>query len=139
MSPLIVGLDSRFWLCFGNGCLGGMVSPPSRRLTHSLGPSILMCMGWGSTRKIVYRYSWNVFVIKCLIALACGKEKGPREPQIGTRPVTLALWGAAWCSECKSDFPAIQAKLNELSEAQRKLISVDLYVPTAANPARPAT
>jgi thiol-disulfide isomerase/thioredoxin len=55
------------------------------------------------------------------------------------KTVTLALFGAPWCSECKTDLPAIQARLDALTNTQRAFIDVVLYVTTAANPSAPPT
>lgn len=55
------------------------------------------------------------------------------------KPVTLALFGAPWCSECKTDMPAIQAKLDALSNTRRAYIEVLMYVTTSGNPAVPPT
>lgn len=53
--------------------------------------------------------------------------------------VTLALFGAPWCSECKTDMPAIQAELDKLTKLQRAFIDVVLYVTTSGNPSVAAT
>lgn len=93
--------------------------------------------------KTVYLYTWNAFVITCLIVLACGKEQKP-DPLIGPAPggekkVTLAIFGAPWCTECKTDLPAIQTAVDGLSEDQKKNLDVRLYVTTSGNPAVPPT
>jgi thiol-disulfide isomerase/thioredoxin len=56
-----------------------------------------------------------------------------------TKSVTLALFGAPWCSECKTEMPAIQAQMNKLKNSQRAFIDVVLYVTTSGNPAVPPT
>ncbi len=97
-----------------------------------------------TSRKTVFLYTWNAFVITCLIVLACGKQNKP-DPFVGPAPgggdkkVTLALFGAPWCTECKKDLPSIQAAVDGLTEDQKKNLTVRLYVTTAGNPARPPT
>ncbi len=53
--------------------------------------------------------------------------------------VTLALFGAPWCSECKTEMPAIQAELDKLSRTQASFVDVVLYVTTSGNPSVPPT
>jgi thiol-disulfide isomerase/thioredoxin len=55
------------------------------------------------------------------------------------KKVTLALFGAPWCSECKTDMPAIQAELDKLKASQRAFIDTVLYVTTSGNPSVPPT
>lgn len=55
------------------------------------------------------------------------------------KSVKLALFGAPWCSECKTEMPAIQERLDRLSRTQLAYIDVTLYVTTAANPSVPPT
>lgn len=103
-------------------------------------------MGLGRRRKslkTVYLYTWNAFVITCLIVLACGKEQKP-DPLIGPVPsgdkkVTLALFGAPWCTACKEDLPALQSAIDAMTPEQRKNLDVRLYVTTSGNPAVPPT
>lgn len=83
----------------------------------------------GSKRKFFYVWAWNAFIIVGLIVLACGKEK---VLQRGTpnKAVTLMLFGAPWCQECKSDFPAMEKEFQALSAAHKDFLSMRLYVVT---------
>src|SRR4051812_33252923 len=54
------------------------------------------------------------------------------------KATTLVLFGAPWCSECKTELPAIQNALDKamdhLTPTQRAYIDVRMYVTTSGNP-----
>ncbi len=55
------------------------------------------------------------------------------------KDITLALFGAPWCSECKTAMPAIQAELDALKPSVSAFVRTKLYVTTSANPSVPPT
>lgn len=97
----------------------------------------------GNTRRVLF-WSWNAIVVIGL-AIACGRSPSGNQNQPGKLPegppkkVTLALFGAPWCAECKQDLPKIQDEYNKLTEEERAEIGIRLYVTTSGNPAVPPT
>ncbi len=100
-------------------------------------------MGFGS---VLFRWSWNAFVLAALIVMACGRYPlgstrvlTAPETQSGDKRLTLAVFGAPWSADAQSQIPALQAELDKLSEAQKKALDVVLYVPTASAVNEPPT
>lgn len=70
---------------------------------------------------------------------SCGK--GPKvvtPPLLNGKSVTLAVFGAEWCGECKADLPILQKKLSErLGAAGIERVKLELWVPTGKTPGTP--
>lgn len=63
----------------------------------------------------------------------------PSVPTPGGIKLTLRLFGAPWCTNCKSDFPKINEALrNELTGANAS-VRGELYVETGETPSKPPT
>jgi thiol-disulfide isomerase/thioredoxin len=94
-----------------------------------------------SLRRKLALWTWNALVLAGLLVLACGKQPSGVQNQPGTTPtiegkqVTVAVFGAPWCTECKQDLPLIQNEYDRLSPEQKAAIGLQLYVTTAGNPA----
>ncbi|MBY0371468.1 hypothetical protein K2X33_12325 [bacterium] len=59
--------------------------------------------------------------------------------QILRNRITVILFGAPWCSECKQDLPAIEQEIAKRSPRQRAGLRTMLYVTTATSPAAAPT
>lgn len=81
-----------------------------------------------------------ILAMGLLLILGCGLEPGQRpdevhppidpiKPEEGIE-VVLVVYGANWCSICKSELPEIQRELDKLPESVREKIAFKLYVPT---------
>lgn len=88
------------------------------------------------------------FMIAMIFALVgCGKQQtgGSSQPttpnpvpQDGQSKYTLVLFGAPWCTNCKSEFPKINAALKtELTKAQPSLKGVLLITSNSTAAERP--
>jgi thiol-disulfide isomerase/thioredoxin len=89
------------------------------------------------------RFFLFTFVFLIAWSTGCGKEnpyrysglQNPTNQQnpVGQAPaVTLALFGAPWCSNCKVEFPQIQNLISQLAEPKFKRLALVLYVTTGA-------
>jgi thiol-disulfide isomerase/thioredoxin len=99
----------------------------------------------GRPRQHLWFWCWNAFVVVSLALLACGRSQNGSQNQPGKVPegpqkkITLALFGAPWCAECKQDLPLIQQEYDRLSEEEKAEIRIRLFVTTSGNPAVPPT
>ncbi len=103
-----------------------------------------LSMGNNTRARRLLFWSWNAFVVVSL-AIACGRSQSGTQNQPGPIPegpqkkITLALFGAPWCAECKQDLPLLQQEYDKLSDAEKAEIRIRLFVTTAGNPAVPPT
>lgn len=83
-----------------------------------------------------------------LILLGCGKAatgptddpaKPPTPPDGGGTKVTLRLFGAPWCTNCKAAFPQINAALKADLTKQNAAVKGEVYVTTGETPAQRPT
>lgn len=84
-------------------------------------------------------------LILCTLLVACGKEQGPG-PISGPphdlptgQNVTLLLFGAPWCTSCKSKLPELQRLLHAQPPSIQSKLAVVFYVTSAASPGEPPT
>lgn len=71
------------------------------------------------------------FILGLIGIIGCGGPSKPKAvPQISSNTVTVALFGAPWCSNCKTSFPQIQQEINALTPDKQSRVTLFLYVPT---------
>lgn len=109
-----------------------------------------------SAFKTICLFLFTLLVMSCVI-LGCGREAispvspdepipvpgpvppgptppvPPLPPAPGQEKVIVAVFGAPWCSACKSGIPEVQRQLKKLPASKLAQIDFRLYVPTGAN------
>lgn len=79
----------------------------------------------------------RIFAILGLLVVSCGRDPGTKIPPVSGETVTLAVFGAEWCGECKADLPLLQGSLKaRLGEAFSR-VKMELWVPTGKTPSTP--
>jgi thiol-disulfide isomerase/thioredoxin len=69
--------------------------------------------------------------VSMLLIAACGKDSKPSPPTPVTGTVTLVLFGAPWCKECREELPAIDKFYRSFDKKSR--VSNVLYVTSGDN------
>lgn len=89
--------------------------------------------------------TWRVLVLAGLVLASCGEQRGgggepttppPTGPTTPTEAeYTLVLFGAPWCTNCKSEFPKINEALKEELTKQGAKLAGSLLVTSNQTPA----
>lgn len=86
-----------------------------------------------------------VFLAVSFLVCSCGQDKKAQQDPVDPpkapdgKAVTLLVWGAPWCTNCKKDLPEVQARLKEILGDRLKAVDFQLWVPFGATPADPPT
>lgn len=91
----------------------------------------------------------TIFLLACLVVVACGRAGAINTPTIAPSPVPIpsvdpkpepkskclimAVWGAPWCHFCHDYLPKVQDRFDKLDGKTRDAIDFRVYVPTGSS------